>query len=403
LTRPADVLPGAPRLRRLRDLMATLGVDALVATSPSNVRYVTGFALTMESLELFAGGHPLFGILGDRGDPVLVAPVTDLVPAVFRGVPACLVPYGRNYVVLPDTPARLDAMERAVAEALGAGAPASAAVAAAAALLRDAGARRVGIDDGGPASLVRDLASALPGVETVPAGAAFRRARTVKEPDEIEGLRRAAEIVEAAMEEVWRHAQPGVSEIELARCGARVMVDAGARPTLWYVGVGAASALVDRLPTTRAAHVGDLVMLDFGCEIGGYYADLARTAVLGPPNPRLAQYYDAVHAGETAAIEGLRAGRVAAEVFRQAVQAARDAGIPHFDRRHVGHGIGLEPYDLPVLTADAEVVLEAGTVLNIETPYYELGFGGLQLEDTLVVRPAGVEWLSRAPRGLREL
>ena len=403
LTRPVDVLPGAPRWRRLRELMATLGVDALVATSPSNVRYVTGFALTMESLELFAGGHPLFGILGDRGGPVLVAPVTDLVPAVFRGIRARLVPYGRNYVVLPDPPARLDAVERAVAEALGTGAPAAAAVAAAAAVLRDAGVRRVGIDDGGPASLVRELASALPDVETVPAASAFRQARAVKEPDEIEGLRRAAEIVEAAMDEVWRHAQSGVSEIELARCGARVMVDAGARPTLWYVGVGTASALVDRLPTARAAHVGDPSCSTSDARLGGYYADLARTAVLGPPSPRLAQYYDAVHAGETAGIEGLRAGRVAAEVFREAIRAARDAGIPHFDRRHVGHGIGLDPYDLPMLTADADTVLEAGTVLNIETPYYELGFGGLQLEDTLVVRPAGVEWLSRAPRELREL
>jgi Xaa-Pro aminopeptidase len=402
VTEPAAA--GAPGSRRLRGVMAALGVDSLVATSPANVQYVTGFALTMESLELFAGGHPLFGIVTDRGDgPTLVAPVTDLVPALFRGVAARPAPYGRNYVVLPRAPDRLDDMERAVADSFREIGSASDAIEAAAGVLRDAGVRRAGIDDGGPAALYRALASALPGVEIVRAGGEFRGARAVKEPDEIDALRRAVGIVEAAMEEVWRHARPGASEIELARVAARVMVDAGARPTLWYVGVGTASALVDRLPTARTIAEGDLVMLDFGCELGGYYADLARTAVVGVPGAGAAQYYGAVQAGEEAAIARLRAGCVASDVFHEAVRAARAAGIPHFDRRHVGHGIGLEPYDLPVLTADAGGALEAGTVVNIETPYYEIGFGGLQLEDTLVVREVGVEWLSHAPRGLREL
>jgi len=398
------VLPAASRLGRLRAAMGAMDVEALVAASAANVQYLTGFALGMESLTLFAGGHPLFGILLRRDDrPALVAPVTDLVPAVFRGVAARLHPYGKNYVVLPERADGLEGLERGALEALRAAQPAPDAIQAAAAILRDAGVRRAGVDDGGAPSLHRALAAALPGVELVPAADAFRRVRAVKESDEVERLRHAARIVETAMEEVWRHARPGASEAQLAHRAARVMADAGARPTLWYVGVGTASALVDRLPTDRAVAPGDLVMVDFGCEYGGYYADLARTAVVGPPAARVAQYYAAVHAAETAAISRLRAGRTAAEVFREAVGAARRGGIPHFDRRHVGHGIGLEPYDLPVITDTAEEGLEAGTVLNVETPYYEVGFGGLQLEDTLVVTPDGVHLLSGAPRELRVL
>jgi Xaa-Pro aminopeptidase len=354
-------------------------------------------------LTLFAGGHPLVGVLLRDGRPALVAATTDLVPAVFRGVTARLHPYGRNYVVVPARVDQPEPEEGAVIALFAAKAPAPDAAHAATAVLREAGVRRVGVDEGGAADLYRALVAALPGIECVPAAKVWRRVRAIKEPGEIECLREAARIVEAAMEEVWRYARPGVSELELARQAVRVMTDAGARPTLWYVGVGRASALVDRLPTHRAAERGDIIMVDFGCEYQGYYADLARTAVVGEPSPRVVEYYAAVRAAEAAAIARIRAGRAAADVFTRAVATARSAGIPHFDRRHVGHGIGLEPYDLPILTGATEDTLAAGVVLNVETPYYEVGFGGLQLEDTLTVTQEGVESLSVASRDLRML
>lgn len=379
------------------------GLDALVATSAANVEYLTGFALRMQSLELFAGGHPLVGILVSTGPPVLVAPITDMVPAVFRGVTAATRSYGRNYVALPEGAQDLGRDERAVIEALKPDTTFPDAVHAATVVLRDARVRRIGVDDGGAASLYCALAESLTDIECVPAGDTWRRVRAVKDSEEIERLRDAAGIIEVAMEEVWRHTRPGATEIELARRASRVITDAGARPTLWYVGAGAASALVDRLPTSRAIARGDLVMVDFGCEYCGYYADLARTAIVGDPGPRVTERYAAVHAAEAAAIARIRPGRAVADMFDHAVRAARSNGIPRFDRRHVGHGIGLEPYDLPILLAASDDSLEAGMVVNVETPYYEVGFGGLQLEDTLVVTEEGVEFLSGAPRTLRLL
>ncbi len=396
------VLPGAARLARLRAAMAEVDLDALVAASPANVLYLTGFALGMESLALFAGGHPLLAVLLRASErPLLIAPITDAAPAIVRRSPACHLPYGRNFVNLPEELHGLSPEEAAVARFLAASAPAPDAVQALASALAKAGAHRVGIDEAGaPASLHRALAAAVCGAELVPASALLRRARAVKEPEEIACLRRGAEIVEAAMQEVWRHARPGVSEAELARVAVCTMVDAGARPTLWYVGVGTASALVDRPPTARAVAPGDLVMLDLGCEYGGYYADLARTAVVGAPGARLARCYAAVQAGERAAIAMVGPGRTGAEIYRAAVEAARASGIPHFDRRHCGHGIGLEPYDEPTVAPAAAEALQPGMVLNIETPYYEIGFGGLQLEDTVVVTESGAAYLSRASRDL---
>ena len=78
----------------------------------------------------------------------------------------------------------------------------------------------------------------------------------------------------------------------------------------------------------------------------------------------------------------------------------RSEGIPHFDRAHIGHGIGCEFYELPSLCADESMTIEPGMVINVETPYYEVGWGGIQLEDTLVVREDGVEFLSDLPVAL---
>ncbi len=396
------ILPGPSRLARLAAAMREQGLDALVAASPANVLYLTGFALGMESLTLSAGGHPLLAVLvRGFGPATLVAPITDAVPLIFRRSPARYRPYGKNFVVVPEQTGGLDGETAAVATLLRSTAPSADAVRATAEILMDAGARRVGIDDTGiPGSLHGALLAALPRVEVSPAATVFRAARAMKEPDEIGLLRKASEIVEAAMAAVWQAARPGVTEEQLARRAVQVMVSEGARPTLWYVGVGGSSALVDRLPTDRKIAAGDLVMLDFGCEYGGYYADLARTAVVGRANERISSYYAAIREGEHAGIARIRPGGTGAEVFYAAVEAIRAAGIPHFDRRHCGHGIGLEPYDEPLVVPATTAPFQPGMVVNVETPYYELGWGGLQLEDTVVVTEDGVEFLSSASRDL---
>ncbi len=399
------LLPRASRVARLTEAMGELGVEALLAASPANVLYLTGFALGMPSLNLFAGGHPLFGILlRDADSAILVAPIADASPLVFCRSTARHRLYGRNFIVTPEADRGLDAEAAGVAKLACAAIPAQDAVQAAASVLKDTGVRRVGVDDMGlPAALHTALAAALPGVDLVPASNLLRAVRAVKEPDEIQVLRRAAAIVEAAIAAVWAMARPGVSEATLAQRAIEVMTAAGARPTLWYVGIGAASALVDRLPTERRLKPGDLLMVDFGCEYRGYYADLARTAVLERPSDRVATYYAAIQVGQASAISAIRPGRTGAEVFQAAVQAARASGIPHFGRSHCGHGIGLEPYDAPSITPEAVESLRPGMVLNIETPYYEIGWGGLQLEDTVVVTRDGVEFLSTASRHLHVL
>ena len=122
-----------------------------------------------------------------------------------------------------------------------------------------------------------------------------------------------------------------------------------------------------------------------------YPADIPRIAVLGEADRKTADYCRALHVGVLKALEVIKPGVRAADVFNVTVEAVRREGIPHYNRSHVGHGIGLDGYDLPDLTPSSQDVIEEGMVICVETPYYELGWTGLQVEDMVVVRHDGIE------------
>ena len=143
-----------------------------------------------------------------------------------------------------------------------------------------------------------------------------------------------------------------------------------------------------------------MVRFDLGCVYQGYRSDIARTAVLGKPGDKLARYYAAILTGEKAGMAAMKPGVSVSRIFEVAVKATRENGMPHYQRHHVGHGIGLEPYDPPTLNAATETPLEPGMVFCVETPYYEHGWGGVQVEDAVEVTAAGIRRLTRSSQDL---
>ena len=127
--------------------------------------------------------------------------------------------------------------------------------------------------------------------------------------------------------------------------------------------------------------------------------DVARMAVVGEPGEREQRAYDAVEAGVQAALDAIRPGVEGGAVFEAAVTAVRAAGLPEFRRHHVGHGIGLEPAEAPWLRPGGDT-LEAGMVLRVETPYYELGGFGVNVKETVLVTRGGATVVNRSHRGL---
>jgi len=380
------------RLLRLLDVES---LDALVATTPENVFYATGF----RSVE-----HPLFHgaeyyAVVTRHGSGLVVPLAD-VPAALAGATvdhvAC---YGRfvfEYTEAPgDLGDRVREIERAVRptplESL-------------TALLHALGpVTAIGIDEAYvlPPTWTA-LCDGLPSTPR-PAAALFRRARMVKNPDEVSALTRAARIAEDGIGAVLAMLRAGTTEREAAQIFHAEVVRQGALPYFTVIAMGERSAIPDVVPSDHAALPGALVRFDLGCVVDGYRSDIARTAVIGVPTDKQRRYYEALCQGQSAAIAAMAPGRTAGEIFETAVRAVHRAGLGHYRRTHVGHGIGLEAYDPPTLRKGDLTVLEPGMVFCVETPYYEWGWGGMQVEDLVEITDVGARVLTRSSRALAEV
>lgn len=380
---------------RLLGVLDAEGLDALVATTPENLFYVTGFRSISHAI--FRGAE-LYGVF-TRGGTGLVVPVIDTAGVAADGI-ACdrVACYGKFFFEYADPPGEAGEKIRQWTRA-----PAPSAADALAAVLADLGVagRRVGLDEGNLfAPAWARLAARLAGTTLVPAYQLFRRARMVKSPAEVARLERAAQIAEAGIAAVLAILAPGVTERDAVRAYESEVVRQGASPYFSVITIGERAALADVYPSARALRPGDLVRFDLGCVYEGYRSDISRTAVLGAPAEKQARCYAAALAGERAAIEAMKPGVPVGRLFDVAVRVTREAGIPHYQRHHVGHGIGLEPYDPPTIAPGGDTALEPGMVFCVETPYYEHGWGGVQVEDAVEVTAAGARLLTRSSREL---
>lgn len=380
---------------RLTEVLDAEGLDALVATSTENLQYVTGFRSMAHAL---FRGLELYGVFTRRGTG-LVIPFIDTTGVAADEIHAdALACYGKFFFEYADDPGVIGRKIREWTQA-----PAASPADALVKVLGDLGVlgKRLGVDESGlfPAAW-STLEERLQGSTVVPAYQLFRRARMVKSPEEVARLERAAQIAEDGVAAVLAMLKAGVTEREAAYVYEAEILKRGAQPFFTVITIGERAALADVYPAERALKPGDMVRFDLGCVFQGYRSDIARTAVLGTPSDKLARAYAAILAGENAEIAAMKPGVPVSQIFEVAVRATRENGMPHYQRHHVGHGIGLEPYDPPTLNAATQTPLERGMVFCVETPYYEHGWGGVQVEDAIEVTTGGTRRLTRSSQEL---
>jgi Xaa-Pro dipeptidase len=377
-------------------------LDAIVATMPENVTYTSGFWAMSQWIRRGPQAYVLTPAEGG-GDPVVIASsgLIDLVaePDVWvRDISR----FGK--FVIDRTPGVELGSQDSRIEQLMAQADDGDAVGALVKAIeaRDLQNARIGVDEIGILPQYWDkLAAALPGATLVRAADVFRYARAIKTPEEVARLRRSAQIADLSIQAALDIAEVGATELDLARAFHTRTIVEGGMPVLGCIGVGPRSAMTNVQPSDVAMRQGDVIRFDVGGRFGHYRADIARNAVLGEPSRKLATYHRAICVGLDRAIEMIKPGVRAADVFEASVEAVRREGIPHYQRSHVGHGIGLDGYDAPNIAPSSNDVFEEGMVICVETPYYELGFAGLQVEDTMVVTADGVESFMLSGTALR--
>ena len=261
---------------------------------------------------------------------------------------------------------------------------------------------RIGIEmDGLAEGVLERVKEMCPSLEFVRADALAKKFRALKAAREVSRLRQAGRIAERSISAALDGLCTGETEADMALRFHTQTVSEGAFPVLGCIGFGERGALpnVDPSATRRLAQ-GDTIRFDVGGRYRHYRADIARIAVHGEPTTRAQQCHGAVQAGIEHAYSIIRPGLPASQLFNEVMDAVRKSGLPHYRRNHVGHGIGLDGYEVPALTANSTDVLQSGMVMCIETPYYELGFGGFQVEDMVHVTDTGVESLMTLPREL---
>lgn len=383
---------------RLTKVLDAEGLDALVASTTENLQYVTGFRSIAHAL---FRGLELYGVFTRQGTG-LVIPFIDAAGVVADGIAADRIAcYGKFFFNYADPPGAVGLRIREITAS-----PAASPADALAGVLGDLGAadKRIGVDEAGlfPAAWQR-LGERLAGPALVPAYAHFRTARMVKSPEEVRRLERAALIAEDGVAAVLGMLKAGVTEREAALVFEQEVLRRGAQPFFTVITMGERAALADVYASERALAPGDLVRFDLGCVYQGYRSDISRTAVLGAPTDKQRRYYDAIRDGERAAIAAMAPGVPVNRIFETGVRVTRECGLGHYERHHVGHGIGLEPYDPPTINAAAGLPLEPGMVFCVETPYYEHGWGGVQVEDAVEITATGVRRLTRSSQELQIL
>jgi Xaa-Pro dipeptidase len=376
---------------RMARLLRSERVDAIVATSPENVTYASGYWALSQWIRRGPQTYVLLPAEGLRDACIVAASsLLDLIADQEIWI-SKIKRFGFFQVDRSSGPLdRVDARQAELYDLPDDGSAVDALVAA----VKEAGLAesRIAIDEIGLLpGYWGAIESKLPSAQLVPGAELLARIRSVKTPEEISRLRTAAQIAERSIAAALREVREGVTERELAVAFNQHGIRENCYPVLDCIGFGTRSAMPNVQPSGARLRRGDVIRFDVGGRFKHYRADIARIAVFGEPRERVRSYQRALVAGVDAALEAAKPGVRASELFKTAVETVQRAGIPHYSRSHVGHGIGLDGYDPPLLAQSSAGVLEEGMVLCVETPYYELGWCGLQVENTVLVTSKGVQ------------
>jgi Xaa-Pro dipeptidase len=386
---------------RAIQIMEKNGLDALVASTPENVAYLTGFWI-LTSIRHRA--RQVYAVLTKTDLKVALIIGKGLVDHPLQGGA-----WANNYYLYgefffaPEYVQGMDEESTLLFRQLNRLPKYPNAVAALTQCFREYGLvkGRIGIDQGSDTiALGQKVEKEFLGLETFPAYDLFREIRLIKTTGEIKRIEEATVVAEKALTETFSAIREGTTEKNLDRIFKEAVTRQGGLPTLSCIGSGPRGAFPNVEPSERKIQKGDIVRFDVGCILDAYHADIARTAILGPPSPKQLRYHDALVAGQGRMLRALKPDIVIGDLFQIGMKEAREKGIPHYERHHLGHGTGIEGYDLPLITPNNQLKLEAGMVFCVETPYYEPGFGGLQIEDILEVTDEGSRRLTQMERKL---
>ncbi|MGI6343834.1 MAG: M24 family metallopeptidase [Bacillota bacterium] len=339
----------AGKLDRLREGLSQAEIDALLVMRPENRRYISGFR-----------GSSAFIIVGRQGAWLL----TD-----FRYIEQAREQCPEFTVIRHGVPWMASLQE----------------------LLTDNGIEKLGFEkDYLTYGQYEGLSQALE-TQLVPVSGLVEKLRRIKDEAEVASMQRAADIAEAAFAEILPQIRPGRTERDIALDLEIAMRRRGAEGMAFPIiaASGPRSCLPHGAPTDRVLEQGDFLTLDFGARVDGYCSDMTRTVVLGEPDAKQREIYDIVLKAQLAAQAAVKPGLLGKQLDQIARDIISAAGYGENFGHGLGHGVGLMVHEGPGAGSRSEDVLEPGMVVTVEPGIYLPGWGGVRIEDMVLVTEDG--------------
>jgi Xaa-Pro aminopeptidase len=373
----------AERVRRARELMEEQGIDALVATAPNNITYISGYRTNLFDSNF----RPYFAVIPRESDAVL------LLPSLESGVgqetswivdqpswgpnEGDIAPDGFSAIVLELGDKGLTKGKLAIERGFG---------------------QRIGMH----LDAYLDLEARLPDVEWVDATPVFWKLRGLKSAAEVANLRKAAEITDAAYEKVLSSVHEGMSEREIQSIMGQEYMRLGSdyRGFIIVNGGKQRYKMMNPYASDYRLRRGDMCNIDFGAVYDGYWCDLTRGFFVGEASDRQREFYEVAKAASAAAVAAVQPGVACEEIDLVAERYLVDAGYKEYMLHRTGHSIGLEIHELPSIGLGEKTVLQPNMVVAIEPGIYDFNIGGFRMEDIVLVTETGSEYLSNCQREL---
>lgn len=223
--------------------------------------------------------------------------------------------------------------------------------------------------------------------------------RAIKSPEEVALMQQALAIAEEVLNQISSRLEPGLTERQVAVWIEQALVEEGAEGTAFppIVASGPNSARPHHTPGPRRLTAGEPIIIDLGASYQGYCSDITRTVVLGTPDSRFKEIYRLVRRAQQRAEQGLRAGLRTDAADALAREVIKAAGYGEAFGHSLGHGVGLAVHEAPTLSSRAETAstLQAGMITTVEPGIYLPGWGGVRLENMVLIQADGAKVLNR--------
>jgi Xaa-Pro aminopeptidase len=354
---------GINRLQKLRQVLAQQGFDALLVSQPENRYYLSSFSGSDGWLLINSGSALLAVDFRYTEQAKIESPLFEIVHV--KGDAADLLPK----------------------------------------IAADLGINRLGFEAADITfTTYRKLSDALASVKTeiklVPSTNLIESIRIIKEPEELEHISQAAALADSAITYISSIIHPGMTEKQVAWELEKHMREkgSGSMPFTIIVGSGPNAAMPHASQSERTVLQNEPIVIDLGARANGYCSDLTRTLYLGEPDSTFCKIYDITLGAQLSALELIESGMTGENADKIARNIIEQAAYGDSFGHGLGHGIGLATHELPRLGPRSNDLLADGMVFSVEPGIYIPGWGGVRIEDTVVLENNKVRALTKAPK-----